>query len=348
MPTRQPLVSTDRANQLVGAVKAGVSQPKAAKLMHIPLSTAKYILKKYRETGSVHRRPGSGRAPIITERMQRLVIRNAREFRRMPLHEVGKTVSPIISGASVRRIIAKVGMHRRKARKVIFLTKDQKKARLAWAKKMKKLSAEDWERVIWSDEVYVVLGDRAGAVWVTRAADEEWDEDCCLPKFKQSNLRIMAWACIMRNYKSPIIVLEYPGGKGGGMTAARYQHQVLDKMVVDVYQRACEEKGYVLFEQDGAPSHTAKSTQQFLKDHLIDLFPQPASSPDVVPLESLWHTLKQKIRARKDIPTKLEDLKIAVREAWDSITIEEVNQLVDNMPERVKAVIASRGGHTRF
>lgn len=158
----------------------------------------------------------------------------------------------------------------------------------------------------------------------------------------------MAWACIMRNYKSPIIVLEYPGGKGGGMTAARYQHQVLDKMVVDVYQRACEEKGYVLFEQDGAPSHTAKSTQQFLKDHLIDLFPQPASSPDVVPLESLWHTLKQKIRARKDIPTKLEDLKIAVREAWDSITIEEVNQLVDSMPERVKAVIASRGGHTRF
>lgn len=66
MPPQQALVSTDRANQLVSAIKAGVPQPKAAEAMEIPLSTAKFIWKKYRKMGSINRHPGSGQAPIIT------------------------------------------------------------------------------------------------------------------------------------------------------------------------------------------------------------------------------------------------------------------------------------------
>jgi hypothetical protein len=66
--------------------------------------------------------------------------------------------------------------------------------------------------VIWSEEVYVVLGDWAGSVWVTWTADEEYDEACVVLKFKQSNHCLMAWSCIMKNKKGPIIILEYPGG----------------------------------------------------------------------------------------------------------------------------------------
>jgi hypothetical protein len=46
------------------------------------------------------------------------------------------------------------------------------------------------------------------------------------------------------------------------MTAAWYQEQVLDKVLHDFYQSMAEEHGQVLFQQDGAPSHTAKSTCQ--------------------------------------------------------------------------------------
>jgi len=63
--------------------------------------------------------------------------------------------------------------------------------------------------VIWSDEAYMVLGDWAGSVWVTRTVNEEYDEACVVPKFKLSNLHLMAWSCIMKNKKGPIIILEY-------------------------------------------------------------------------------------------------------------------------------------------
>jgi hypothetical protein len=50
-------------------------------------------------------------------------------------------------------------MHRRKAQKVIFLKEDSKKKRVEWAKNHAEWTEEEWNRVIWSDEFYVVLGD---------------------------------------------------------------------------------------------------------------------------------------------------------------------------------------------
>lgn len=106
----------------------------------------------------------------------------------------------------------------------------------------------------------MVLGDWAGSVWVTKTADEEFDEACVVPKFKQSNIWIMCWLCIMKDKKVPILILKYPGGQGGGMTAKKYQEQVLEPVVIDFYRKAFEEREFVLFEQDGAQSHMAKST----------------------------------------------------------------------------------------
>lgn len=43
MSPQKSLLPTDKANQLVGVIKAGVSQFKAANIIDISLSTAKYI-----------------------------------------------------------------------------------------------------------------------------------------------------------------------------------------------------------------------------------------------------------------------------------------------------------------
>lgn len=120
------------------------------------------------------------------------------------------------------------------------------------------------------------------------------------------------------------------------MTSARYQAQVLDKVVVKFYWEACEEIGEVLFKQDGAPSHTAKATIKYLKKHDIKTLPQPPSFPDVVPIESLWHILKEHIRACPHIPTNLEELKVAIKEAWDLVTIDKVNKHIENMHNRAR------------
>lgn len=146
----------------------------------------------------------------------------------------------------------------------MYLKHAHKVAQRKWAKDCKEFMDEDWERIIWSDESYIYIGDDRGTVWVTRAPDKEYDEDCVIPTFKQSSIHLMVWGCIMHRKKGPLVILEYPGGRGGGMTADRYQEQVLDKVLYNYYLRMSEEKGMVLFQQDGASSHTAKSTRVWL------------------------------------------------------------------------------------
>lgn len=108
---------------------------------------------------------------------------------------------------------------------------------------------------MWTDEAMVYIGETKGTIWVTWTAEEEFDENCVVSSFKQSSVRIMVWRVIMRGVRGPLTVLEYSGGKGGGMNGQRYQDQVLDGVVWDFYTSMMEKKGNVLFQQDGAPSH---------------------------------------------------------------------------------------------
>ncbi|KAF9022771.1 hypothetical protein BDP27DRAFT_1200052, partial [Rhodocollybia butyracea] len=118
--------------------------------------------------------------------------------------------------------------------------------------------------VIWSDKCYVYLGDSRGRVFVTHCADEEYKEDCLIPTFKQSSIWVMVWGCIMKGKKGPLVVLEYPGGKGGGMNAVRYQDQVLGPAMLPFLEELESERGEVDFQQDGAPTHTTKLTLNWL------------------------------------------------------------------------------------
>jgi len=73
-------------------------------------------------------------------------------------------VTPSVSASTVQRVLADQGMHRRKARGVIFLTKEQKWKQLEWAKQHLGWDMEDVLRVIYSNEAYIVLGDNKGPV----------------------------------------------------------------------------------------------------------------------------------------------------------------------------------------
>ncbi len=52
----------------------------------------------------------------------------------------------------------------------------------------------------------------------------------------------------------------------------------------------------LIFQQDLAPSHTAKSTKSWLNDHGVGVLACPANSPDRNPIENLWDIVKRKMR----------------------------------------------------
>ncbi|KAF5367408.1 hypothetical protein D9758_003630 [Tetrapyrgos nigripes] len=267
------------------------------------------------------------------------MLRLALKDRKVPFREIGNLMEPGLSASTVGKHLTDENYHRSVARTVPFLKPDQRRKRLAWARNHHN---QDWEKVIWSDECYVYIGDTKWWVWVTHRPDEEWDEECLVPTFKQSSIRVMVCGCIMKGKKGPLVVLEYPGGKGGGMNVKRYQEQVLDGKLAAFFEDMKSERDVVLSQQDSTLSHTAKSMKKWFNTHGIP------SSPNFNPIECVWCELKKRIRAKRHPPTSIDKLIAAVKEAWDSLPIEDVDKYIDQMGNIVEDVLRVKGGHTKY
>jgi hypothetical protein len=116
---------------------------------------------------------------------------------------------------------------------------------MAWACLYQRYLLQQWAKVIWSDKAYIYLGNDCGCVFVTQHPDEEYLDKCLVLTFKQSPVCVMVWACIMKGRKGPLVVLEYPGGKGGGMNTRRFCEQVLEGVFLDFYADMSQEHGSV-------------------------------------------------------------------------------------------------------
>lgn len=72
----------------------------------------------------------------------------------------------------------------------------------------------------------------------------------------------------------------------------------------------------------------------------------PPQSPDLNPIEQVWDLLDSKIDKTKK--TSVKEFWKEMDKAWNSITKEELRKYINTMPDRCKAVIAAKGGHTRY
>ncbi len=102
----------------------------------------------------------------------------------------------------------------------------------------------------------------------------------------------------------------------------------------------------LIFQQDLAPAHTAKSTKSWFNDHGVTVLDWPANSPDLNPIENLWGIVKRKMRDTR--PNNADELKATVKETWASIPPQQCHKLITSMPRRIEAVIKAKGAPTKY
>jgi len=100
--------------------------------------------------------------------------------------------------------------------------------------------------------------------------------------------------------------------------------------------------------QDSAPSHSAKATQNFLRDNTPDFISSQQwtpHSPDLNPLDySVWHILQEVYKGRREPFTNLKDLQNVIRHKWHDVDDHTVRKAILQWKRRLAAVAKQNGG----
>ncbi|KAJ4445205.1 hypothetical protein ANN_07006 [Periplaneta americana] len=98
---------------------------------------------------------------------------------------------------------------------------------------------------------------------------------------------------------------------------------------------------------NGSWPHVSAATMQWYADNNVHRLDWPSQSPDLNPNEHLWDKLDRRLRSREMRPTSIAQLSAILQEEWRRIPVDILHKLVENMPDMMAAVIATRGGTTR-
>ncbi len=90
--------------------------------------------------------------------------------------------------------------------------------------------------------------------------------------------------------------------------------------------------------------HTAAITTAWLRRRRVRVLNWPASSPNLSPIENIWHIVKWKIRQRQ--PRTLQQLETYIRQEWVQIPTPKLQKLITLMPRRLQTVLKRRGDAT--
>jgi len=244
--------------------------------------------------------------------------------------------------STTRKALHKAGLRYLRRRKKPRLSKQQIRARLAFAQQHAGWTVEDWKRVIWSDETMFNLYEPEGDAYYWGQPGGRLDSRSVREAVKYGSGYIMVWGCMMADGLGLCCRIE------GNLNAELYEQILSDELTwsLEYHNREVSD---ILFQQDNDPKHTSKRATKWFEKHGMEVMDWPPQSPDLSPIEYLWKYIKERLRNDyRGHPTSAEELWRRVKETWDNVDPAYCSSLVESMPERIAAVLKAKGKWTRF
>lgn len=238
-----------------------------------------------------------------------------------------------------RALRNKLSMPARRAAAKPLLTPAMVKKRLAFCRKHRHWTEEDWETVMFSDEsMFRLINPRSVTVRRPLAVSRY------LSKYTRKTMKhpaaVMIWGCFSGR-----------GGRGSlyflpsntTMNSDRYLDVLKEKLIPWMNRQGVDK-----FLQDGAPCHKAKKVMTFLASQQLTVMDWPGNSPDLNPIENLWSIMKRKLKEGPKL-SNLNALMHQIKMIWvKDIPRELCLKLARSMPNRIRQCIENGGQMTKY
>jgi len=128
-----------------------------------------------------------------------------------------------------------------------------------------------------------------------------------------------------------------------------YTELVLKPHFIPFYYRIVEKYGNdVQIQEDGGTWHFAPVPAAYKALHYVQCLQWPAQSPDLSPIENLWHQAKVQVSSRRHRIKNITEMAIAVVEEWAKVDLAYLQSLTNSMLKRLKQCIQAKGGSTKY
>ena len=187
--------------------------------------------------------------------------------------------------STVRRSRKQQGWTLQRTRYCQLIRDANKVKRLEFAQRVLE-TGDTFDNVIFTDECSISLEQ------FRRTCYRKVDEPAKRKPKPKHPLKLHMWAGVSRNGGTKICIFE------GIMAADLY----IDILRTHLLPFITEKLPNHRFMQDNDPKHTSRIAKAFFEENGINWWPTPRESPDLNPIENLWHELKFCPGYPKDCP----------------------------------------------
>jgi len=314
-----------------------------AKAIDVKKSTVAYVAKFVRGGAGVAKVDRRGRPALLSSSDIRTLARTVKVNRFSSAEEITRQLnasrSRPISSRTVQRAMQKLGFKSVTPATKPWVSDVNKVKRVAWAKERRHWD-EEWNYAFFTDESSFGVK-RLSRARMWRSVGERLQPSCLRPSFKSERPSVMDWARFSARGRTPLRRVI------GSMNSDQYEEVLAE----DVFNYTVADYGApdaAWLQEDLEPCHASKRCKA-AKDALgLKPMPWMGQSPDLNPIENAWNELDRRLRSRTMSPKNFDELWEALCEERDAIPASFYTSLIQSMPRRVQAIVASKGSGTKY
>lgn len=329
--TRQRIESLQKENLPPAAIFKQLKREE----LEVSFASVTRIIKKYQIQGSTKKGVSSGRRAKLNSPSRRFIEDQMRRDDETTSSQIQKKLARRgvrVHASTVRRCRKKLGWTLQRTRYCQLVRDANKVKRLEYAQRVLE-TGDTFNNVIFSDECSISLEQ------FRRTCYRKIGEPAKRKPKPKHPLKVHVWAGISRHGATKICIFE------GIMLADLYCDILRSHLIPFINEKLPNHR----FMQDNDPKHTSRVARTFFEENEINWWRTPPESPDLNPIENLWHELKFYLETKVK-PRSKQELIDGIKKFWrKKVHAAKCGKYIDHvLYKAIPAVIEMRGAATKF